>query len=147
MKKPPRETPTFAPGAWTPRRKGDIYCSPACGGETKWGCTWAEYQAAKRAAKALCDRIGKGWRPRVWENLGWHYSAISPCGRLKVHPSTSCRCHGKGTVTSYTAFLGEADSPGGRWTGQSRSPKRAVALAVEEGRRALDEVNSLVEGL
>lgn len=55
--------------AWKPKRHGNFYCSPACGGE----CTWAAYQKAVKDSKALAKKLGKGWKPRVWENLGWHW--------------------------------------------------------------------------
>lgn len=60
--------------SWTPKRRGSIYCAPACGR----GCTVKEHQEAKlRATKLkrfLEDSIGGKWRIRVWENLGWHSS-------------------------------------------------------------------------
>lgn len=58
--------------SWIPKRRGKIYCSPACGG----GCTYAEYLSAKTKAAKLVKRLGRGWKPRVWENLGWHYQAV-----------------------------------------------------------------------
>lgn len=58
---------------WTPVKSGEIYCSPACGGK----CTKGEFDKAHRAAKALCKKMDtKGWKPRVWENLGWHWSIV-----------------------------------------------------------------------
>lgn len=56
---------------WTPVRSGATYCSPACGAR----CTLSEFQAATRAAEKLAASLGPRWKPRVWENLGWHYSA------------------------------------------------------------------------
>lgn len=47
------------------------YCAPACGHD----CTLVEHANAHTSAKALADRLngaGSGWRPVVWENLGWH---------------------------------------------------------------------------
>jgi hypothetical protein len=58
----------------TPVRRGDVYCSPGCG----MGCKWEKYQEAKHLAAALAKRLGKGWEPKVWENLGWHYEARLP---------------------------------------------------------------------
>jgi hypothetical protein len=55
--------------SWKPVKRGSIYCSSACGR----GCTSAEYDLAVKKAAALAKRMGKGWKPRVWENLGWHY--------------------------------------------------------------------------
>lgn len=30
---------------------------------------------AEQGAKALVKKLGKRWKPRVWENMGWYYSA------------------------------------------------------------------------
>lgn len=64
-----------AKNRWTPVRrtvKGvAVYCSPACG----HGCTRAEYEECRAHARELCARLGKGWKPDVWENVGWHYAA------------------------------------------------------------------------
>lgn len=56
---------------WTPKRVGDRYCSPGCGG----GCTYHAFAMAKQKARALCTMLGPSWKPRVWENLGWFYEA------------------------------------------------------------------------
>jgi hypothetical protein len=70
--------------SWKPRAGADgIYCAPACGR----GCKRIEYDAAVAAVDALVKLLGPGWKSRVWENLGWHYEAISKCGRWKLSPS------------------------------------------------------------
>lgn len=56
---------------WTPVRSGALYCSPACGGR----CTHSEFMDATRGAEKLAASLGPRWKPHVWENLGWHYSA------------------------------------------------------------------------
>jgi hypothetical protein len=62
---------TWKPGAWKPRRRGAIYCSPACGA----GCLHSAFREAHASAKHLLSimRTG-GWRTDVWENMGWHYA-------------------------------------------------------------------------
>ena len=55
--------------SWTPKREGAVYCSPACGN----GCKWVDYKLASHKASKLAGRLGAGWKPRVWENLGWHW--------------------------------------------------------------------------
>jgi hypothetical protein len=55
--------------SWKPVRRGDVYCSPACGA----GCKLADYQRCVRLAKALAKRMGPGWKPYVGENLHWYY--------------------------------------------------------------------------
>ena len=71
------------PLSWTPGRRGWIYCSPACGGD----CTWRQFLEATRKAKRLARRLGKSWKPSVWENLGWHYQAT--CGFSSVREYSS----------------------------------------------------------
>ncbi len=67
----PNQAPAVA-DEWTPVLKGDVFCSPACGGN----CKKAEYDQAVKAANELAAILGAGWEPDVWENLGWHYRAI-----------------------------------------------------------------------
>lgn len=66
------------PLSWTPRRRGKIYCAPACGR----GCTRAMYDRAHREATKLAKALGPGWKIRVWENLGWYGRAV--CGDIEV---------------------------------------------------------------
>jgi hypothetical protein len=48
-------------------------------------------QEAERAAAKLLRRMGPGWKPRIWENLGWHFEVHTddgtPFGRLHVFGS------------------------------------------------------------
>lgn len=107
----------------------------------RWA-TKAEYQAAT-AAKALVKRLnkscGKGWGKRVWENLGWHYMAISPCGRLKVGPTSD---------GSYLAFVGPSEDRfmGGRWVGAGATPEDAITDVVETAQKELVELTRLLIG-
>lgn len=54
-----------------PRLVGNVYCSPSCGR----GCTIHEYEQAVQEAESMAYSLGKPFKPRVWENLGWHASA------------------------------------------------------------------------
>jgi len=101
-----------------------LRCAKWCGR----GCTEAEHSAATKAAARLCARLGPKWKLHVWENLGWHYAAISPCGRFKVHPSSG---------GGFTAFLGAAREPGGTWTAHAKTPEAAVLAVFATARRAL----------
>ena len=120
---------------WEPELRGEIYCSPACGG----GCTKERHDEATEAAAGLALRLGRRWTPRVWENLGWHYCVISPCGRIKVHASR--------TEIHYTAFLGEAGKPGGYWVEHGVTPQEAVAKVIDTAKRDVAGQQTLVEGL
>lgn len=76
-----------APPDWTPVLSGNRYCSPACG----HGCTITEHDAAVKKAKALARLCGKGWKPRVWENMGWHYSAVRGTSESRAEMSRNER--------------------------------------------------------
>jgi hypothetical protein len=121
---------------WKPQRRGNIYCAPACGG----GCTWAAYQAAQSNARKLAKRMGKGWKTRVHENLGWHYNVISPCGRIKIS--------GK-ELESYTAFLGDKKEKccGGTWAESGRTPEEAMANVIKAAKHQLNKINAAISGL
>jgi hypothetical protein len=95
----------------TPVRQGSIYCAPFCGGR----CTWAAYKKAKADAAALVKVLGDGWKPRVHENLGWHFSADKGVMRVSIY---------KGDATCYLNT-----SP--QFLGHSRSPRKAVAEALK----------------
>lgn len=104
---------------WTPVRRGALYCSPGCG----LPCTWADFKRAARGAAALAEHLGPGWKPRVWENLGWHFEAVLGEGHLNVSPSL------RGRSRRYTAYLSRTPGPGGHWV-EHRSTARAAVRAV-----------------
>ncbi len=111
-----KKTAKVEPLSWDPVRKGDVYCAPACG----FDCKMAAYYAAVKAARFLCKDLGPGWTPHVWENMGWYYSAKSPCGRWKIHPFIYDR-----KLHSYNAFLGPGAS-GGIWAAGGKTPLAAM---------------------
>lgn len=119
--------------SWNPRAGVDgVWCAPACGR----GCTRNMYDDAVARADALAKRLGEGWVPHVWENLGWYYKAVSSCGRLKVHGDRA---------GGYSAFLGY-DTVSGRWAEHGRTPIAACRAVLARGRQELAEVAGLVDG-
>jgi len=66
--------------SWKPVRRGGLYCSPACGN----GCTYRAYLNVVAAAKQLAKEL-PGFKPHVWENLGWHYSVVALDSRVSVY--------------------------------------------------------------
>ena len=82
---------------WTPIRRGKIYCAPACGGQ----CTFAAYREAQNRARSLAKKLGKGWTPSVWENIGWFYQVTSPDKMIVIHPRHACG--GKSYFVSFDA--------------------------------------------
>ncbi len=121
--------------SWTPIRHGDRYCAPACG----YGCTYADYRAAVKAAAKLAHTMGPDWSPGVWENLGWHYYAVSRCGRWKISSSVQ----GK---PSYTASLSAPSGTGACWMEHASTPQGAFhkvkAVAGDELARIASLLNN-----
>lgn len=125
---------------WKAVRRGAIFCAPACGGR----CTYAAYRKACSDAHELCNALirdfGGAWRSHVWENLGWHYKAISPCKRLQVYGKN----HGR---DSYSAFLGNRGETGGRWVANGKTPKLALMAVMDAARRELAKIGAMITNL
>lgn len=137
-----REKPTWTKRDWTPIRRGNAYCSPACGGGERV-CSIQRYERAVDQANAAARDLGVGWKPVVTENLGWHARVVSPCGRISVHlpgPHES--------ATSYTAFLGPKEiQPAGKWAEHGRTPREAIENVLNAARRDLGLIEKIVVGL
>lgn len=127
------KTKTREVNRWKPVRRGEIYCSPGCG----YGCTHKAYLTACLKAERIARRCGPGWKPRVWENLGWHYAATSPNNYVKVHPFRE----GGG----YTVFFGWPEGVGGTFTTQDSNLKRAVSMGLKRARSEAAEAAKLVK--
>lgn len=74
--------------SWVPRRRGEVFCAPACGG----GCKWQQYHdlcvKGRKAVKSM--EYPRDWRFDVSENLGWSLRLVHvpSGGRLTIHHST-----------------------------------------------------------
>lgn len=102
------------------------------------GCTEAEYQAACSESKATADKMGRGWRPRVWENLGWHWDLRYAQSGLQLHPST--------VDGRWTAFLNAPSRmPGGKWVEDGRTPAEAIGAVLATARTEIAEHQSWVD--
>jgi hypothetical protein len=85
-------------------------------------------------ATALARELGKGWSPRVHENLGWHFSATRGKGYCTVYR------HGR----NYTAYIGP-NQPGGWWVGSGKTAIEAVRDGVRQAQDELAEIKAVVE--
>lgn len=148
---------TWPKGAWKAVRKvdsakGDIYCAPACGS----GCTFAAFELATKRAAELATQLGPEWEPVVHENMGWHYSVKSPCGRIRVHEYWRTPIAPNDGVIDklgalvpdyYTAFVNVDGGGGGRWTGDGETPEEAVRDGVAKARAEYDAVLDMLTGV
>lgn len=91
---------------WTPVRRGDVYCSPACGNN----CTVYDFEAAHTNAQALVSVLGPKWKPRVWENLGWHYAAVLYMEDIDCHATVHVSKYNGETF--YHCLIGTGDMGG-----------------------------------
>lgn len=113
---------------WTPVRNGLIFCSPACGGN----CTITAYDQANREANALAARMGKGWKPRVWENLGWHYSVKK--GVAAIYPP-------KGLHDTFTAYV----NTNPQFVYHHANPLAALGLGLHALRQHIEETTNQLD--
>ena len=74
--------------SWKPIRSGNEYCAPACG----HSCSYSEFKKATEQANELCKKLGNEFKPRVWENIGWHYEAYN--GGISISPAKSDSSYG-----------------------------------------------------
>jgi hypothetical protein len=106
-----------------------------------------DFEKAVAGASVLADMCGKGYRGKVWENLGWHFKAVSPCGRVEVYRNL----HGSGGKASYNISIHEPDGNGtsaafGRMPYRP-SAKGAIVAGVAQVRKHIRSLESIVEGL
>ena len=127
--------PPGSSDGWTPIRRGPYYCSPSCCGLTSpHRCTWAAYVEAKRASQAACAWLGNGWTPRVYENLGWHWSAVAP--GIEVFPSL-----GNLPESRYHAIIG------GNYTAHGATPIEAAYNAAKRMAEAVRGLKAVIDSL
>lgn len=99
---------------------------------------------AEREARNLVAKLkGKGWKPRVWENIGWHFKAMS--GPVQVYPSAV-------GDDRFWCMVGSQpdDNMGGAgfWTPQRlrvfKDPNRAVKDAMKHVYEFRDRITAVV---
>ena len=83
---------------------------------------------ARKAGSAILDLMPNGWKLRVWNNLGWHYSLEK--GPICVHPSFDGNTYWAMIATD----AGECGH-GGPWTSKGGNyvhPMDAVIAAIDD---------------
>lgn len=106
-----------------PARRGAVYCSAWCG----FNCSWEAHQRATQEAEALAKLLGPGWKPKVWENAGWHFSAEAEHGPFRVTPQTTgSAIIGDWKVYGYTAWINTQP----QFIESAETPHQAFAAAL-----------------
>lgn len=121
--------------SWTPVRRGNIYCSPACGS----GCTYAGYLDARKRAERMAKQL-PGFKPRVWENLGWHYAVTALDAHVSVYPS-----YDGYHVLASTTHMHAGDPEWGALN--ARSPKEAISKLKKRLRREITTLQDFLKRL
>jgi hypothetical protein len=124
--------------SWKPIRRGAIYCAPACGG----GCTKAAHDQAKQTGRIIAMMLGVGWKVSMNENLGWHWTVVSPCGRIRVSGG-----YKENFPKRFHAMLCQPGDCAGRYTGEGRTPRAAVKNVIRRAKNHLAEIGAFIEGL
>lgn len=113
---------------WTPERSGPFYCSAGCG----YGCTWSDYVRVTAKAKRLAGLCGEGFKPEVWENLGWHFKAVNEARRVEVWRRSSCE---------FQAVIAK------HWSAYGKTPQEAMEAAYVEIRAAIKDLQRLIRSV
>lgn len=105
-------------------------CAKWCGR----GCTEEEYQKAKRDAKELCKKLGPGWKPHIWENLGWHFHAVK--GNIHVMQLGD----------EYSTLMGEGGAGEMFWSPKKwfKDPKKAVKHQLYLARKHVKKCQEMI---
>lgn len=107
--------------------RSGIYCSPYCGMD----CTKAAYDQASAEARALAARMGTGWIPMVWENVGWCYSVEK--GVAEIFPQRrGSAITGGWKVVGYAVYFRTAV----QIIAHAESPDDALGSALQNARTA-----------
>jgi len=102
-------------------------------------------QEATKAGKALLARMKtKGWKLRVWENLGWHYSLERP--PLSVYP-----LYGEGESPSVGIMMtNKADESGWGYLcwdykASSEDPNKVVEAQIKEAQEYINRLQAALD--
>lgn len=115
---------------WEPRAlPGGFYCSPACAG-AKGFCTRAAYDRAVNKSNTLARRLGDGWEPEVWENLGWFWRVSK--GAFDVRED-----HGEYSVTFNGPSVGHFVV---QISASAETPEDAIGFATQDARTLIRRI-------
>lgn len=129
---------------------GQHYCSPSCGR----GCRKEWYDAAVRNALALAARMGDGWEPQVWENLGWHYRVTNGIGMITVNENKRAPFDPVSgyPVDSYSAWISTSATCGDekrsiQFIQDANDPEDAWGIVVQSARTFMANLNQALSDI
>lgn len=131
---------------WAPIRRGVFYGSPRCCGAKL--CAHAAFQQATKEADALAARMGDGWEPRVWENLGWHYEVTKGIASIGPHRAGSA-ISGGWKVAEYWCSIGghNSDSDIPQFEATAQTPEDALGNATQDARTSARRIEAALAAL
>lgn len=109
---------------------------------------------AEAAANNLVNRLGDGYEPVIFENLGWHYHAKK--GSIHVYEQIVRNPEQKGFPAYYEAtivpdeavsFSGNSMSFGVRISSEGNTPQEAVKNVKQQCRSDCARLESLIQTL
>ena len=99
---------------------------------------------AKEMVKTLNKDLGGKWETRVWNNLGWHYSAV--LGSIEVIESTYM---GKSIYTAYindeVNVIGGAMSAWFHDSDNAATPDQAVRNAITTANKYMESLKAVMD--
>lgn len=124
-------------GSWTPKLSadGEFYCSPRCGGGKFCRKEW--YDRAVAEGDALAARMGEGWEPHVWENMGWYYSVKKGVVTIRVSRGND------GEHASYSAWIEPnvtIDRISLQIIAHGDTPEDALGFATQDARTVIERM-------
>lgn len=104
-----------------------------------------EREEARKLARAMKARLGRGWKMDVWNNFGWHAACRNQNVSVYSHPLPS------GKVRYSCLVADHLDRPAGgsniwHWREDTPfyCPAKAVKSEVRKAQMAIDSVNQAV---
>lgn len=96
-----------------------------------------EKQATRKAKALLSKMKTKGWKIRVWENIGWHHAIY--CGYLSIHEFAG----------KYNAMLSDDTFAGTPiyWSHGNfyKDPNKAVTMVMKAAEKFVKGCSDIIE--
>lgn len=110
-----------------PVLRGEIFCAPFCGAK----CKKSAYDNALQQSNEIALRLGSGWEPEVYENLGWHWQVTK--GTINVSSS----------VKGYYAQMKFEQQQNYNFSAHDLDPRKAVQKVRDQLQDIIDKLERL----